>query len=1481
MLFFAGCSALGRGPAQSLQVREPFRIAVLPIEDLSAAGAPVNDIRRSLIAQLKLRGLDLLEEGQIEAFLEKNRIRSTSGIDAVTSKAWKDQSGTSAVLITSCELYARNTIPKVALTARLVGTGTAPAVLWTDSIGFSGDDAPGLLGIGLIDDPALLAEKAAEYLSRSLAQNLSGQDGPVKTGKQFLEPAIAFRSTVAGLDLKEKSVSFVLERSRVDEGAGTAHMAVLLNARTRLPVTVSYAATGGTATGNGVDYVLRDGTLTFAPGETTKSIDLAIVDDRLYEGDETVQISLKDPVNAVLGSIPVHTVTITDNDPMPSVSFTPAVRSVPENAGQVTIIAELSALSGKDTVVPFTVSGTAKAGTHYRLETSSPVVIKAGERSAAISLAVMDDAVNGPDETIVLAMGVPTNAVQGMAVSTITILDNDPLPAVAFALKESRGDEGVGTVKLDVSLNAVSAKAVTVSYTATGGTATGNGVDYALRDGTLTFAPGETTKSIDLAIVDDRLYEGDETVQISLKDPVNAVLGMIPVHTYTIVDNDPPPSVAFGLNESRGSENAGVVKLEVMLNAASAKPVTVSYAATGGTATGNGVDYALHDGTLTFAPGETMKSIELAIVDDQVYEGNETVQISLKDPVNAVLGGTTMHTYTIVDNDPMPSASFTPAVRSVPENTGQVLITVELSGLSVMDVTVPFTVSGTATAGTDYRMETSSPVVIKAGERSAAISFTVMDDALNEPDETIEVAMGIPTNAVQGMAAVSTITILDNDALPAVAFALKESRGEESAGAVKLEVMLNAMSAKAVTVSYAATGGTATGNGVDYALRDGTLTFAPGETTKSIDLAIVDDRLYEGDETVQISLKDPVNAVLGSIPVHTVTIADNDPMPSVSFTPAVRSVPENAGQVTIIAELSALSGKDTVVPFTVSGTAKAGTHYRLETSSPVVIKAGERSAAISLAVMDDAVNGPDETIVLAMGVPTNAVQGMAVSTITILDNDPLPAVAFALKESRGDEGAGTVKLDVSLNAVSAKAVTVSYAATGGTATGNGVDYALRDGTLTFAPGETTKSIDLAIVDDRLYEGDETVQISLKDPVNAVLGMIPVHTYTIVDNDPPPSVAFGLNESRGSENAGVVKLEVMLNAASAKPVTVSYAATGGTATGNGVDYALHDGTLTFAPGETMKSIELAIVDDQVYEGNETVQISLKDPVNAVLGGTTMHTYTIVDNDPMPSASFTPAVRSVPENTGQVLITVELSGLSVMDVTVPFTVSGTATAGTDYRMETSSPVVIKAGERSAAISFTVMDDRPAGQDKTLDLAIERPTNAVPGSLHSHRLTIEARNRKPSVAVLTFFNESKRKNAGEILMLQFVKALQKLNAFDVIEPGIVRMQLLNMRVVMDEGVSLADADLIYRNLNADLIVCGRVLEYQDFDYSSAAPKVDFSVEVIERRSNKVVWSSKSYHQGDEGIVLFNWPRVRTANALAGEMVRLIADAMAKERH
>lgn len=154
--------------------------------------------------------------------------------------------------------------------------------------------------------------------------------------------------------------------------------------------------------------------------------------------------------------------------------------------------------------------------------------------------------------------------------------------------------------------------------------------------------------------------------------------------------------------------------------------------------------------------------------------------------------------------------------------------------------------------------------------------------------------------------------------------------------------------------------------------------------------------------------------------------------------------------------------------------------------------------------------------------------GLPYSPLSSAQGNPYvgATVAFGGASSSGLESATPADLEVTLSAASGQTVTVDYGVTGGTATGSGVDFTLDDGTLTFAAGDTSETISIVIVDDASEESDETIEVTLSNPSNATLGGPAVHTYTINDDELPPTGGCGDVHPAGGGDGDVDVLDAL-------------------------------------------------------------------------------------------------------------------------------------------------------------------------------------------------------------------------------------------------------------------------------------------------------------------------------------------------------------------
>ena len=168
--------------------------------------------------------------------------------------------------------------------------------------------------------------------------------------------------------------------------------------------------------------------------------------------------------------------------------------------------------------------------------------------------------------------------------------------------------------------------------------------------------------------------------------------------------------------------------------------------------------------------------------------------VTLSSPSNATLGSDDAHTYTITDNDSV-VVDFNSTSSSGAESVSSKAITVDLSAASTQNVTVDYAVTGTATgSGTDYTLANGT-LTISAGSTSGSITIaSIVDDSLDETNETVVVTLSSPNNATLGSDSVHTYTINDNDDAPVVDFNATSSSGAESVSSKDLTVDLSAAS---------------------------------------------------------------------------------------------------------------------------------------------------------------------------------------------------------------------------------------------------------------------------------------------------------------------------------------------------------------------------------------------------------------------------------------------------------------------------------------------------------------------------------------------------------------------------------------------------------------------------------------------------------------------------------------------------------------
>ncbi len=553
---------------------------------------------------------------------------------------------------------------------------------------------------------------------------------------------------------------------------------------------------------------------------------------------------------------------------------------------------------------------------------------------------------------------------------------------------------------------------------------------------------------------------------------------------------------------------------------------------------------------------------------------------------------------------------------------------------------------------------------------------------------------------------------------------------------VNLQVRLSGPTASDVTVFFNLDLGASTAAvGTDFSLDTGSpVVILAGDVSATLSVTIVPDLTDEDDETVLLRIVSVNNGNIGTTDTHLITIVDDDDPPTADFVPQTQNLQEDDGvnglSASVTVQLSNPSGRTVTVPFSldvISSTATLGQDFALNSSSPLSFAPGETSKPILFTSLIDHMDEDDESIILVMGQPVNAVQGASsVHTSWVVDNDAAPEVFFTWSVSQSPESAGKVNVEVSLSAPSGKQVEVPYSVDAASTALQGVDFNITAGPLVIPIGQSTANIPVTLIDEGdNSEFDETVILSLGTPLNAnaTLGIPSDHTLTITATPTPPTVFFAQVSQSASESVGSLSVVARLSAAYYQDVVVTFTPSGTAA--QGADYSLASNQIVIPAGSSSGSVSVIVVNDPLDEDDETVILTMLPPSNASLGSPKVHTITILDDEALPQVYFTSPSQSGKEDVGQMLVTVQLTPVSGRDVTVPFTVSGTALSGADYTITPISPVTIPAGATQATITIHVIYDTVLGEgDETVEISIGTPQNATRGTTYDrHTATITA--------------------------------------------------------------------------------------------------------------------------------------------------------------
>lgn len=1120
--------------------------------------------------------------------------------------------------------------------------------------------------------------------------------------------------------------------NNVTEG-GVITFTITQSAASVMDSVVTFALSGS-ATGGGTDYTTPlSNTVTIPSFATSVTFTVATVNDTLVETNENVIATLTGGTNVAINPTPA-TSTITDND---SASISVIAKQDGTEGGQgVTFTIQQSAMATTDTIVNFTLGGTASGGADYPNPTPFSLTIPAGSTTASVSLGVVNDTFVEGTETVSFALtspivaGDPEVTLSPTSFTVANIFDNEfatlTLTGSATVAETGAASSPVFKATLTLATGTTLAGDVVATVAATD--------DYTGIN-TVTFAAGTTgavtiTRDLSVAPINDNLVEGTETFSPSaaLPAPTLAATGnasqAASTATLVITDNETATITISGTTSVTEGVGTGVVTVTL-----SAIGGTGSGASSLGTAINNIVvapneDFSSNIGS--FPAGTSLGAtllLTITATDDAIVEGPETALALLAETTGnaaAVVLETSTATINITDNDTANVSIAKISDAGEPSTNG--LFRLTQTNISPNNVVVTYTISGTATNGTDYST-LSGTATILAGQTTADIAVNVINDPIVEgPDINNRELVSLQLNGISGDPLISlhptlnnaTVFITDNDAASVSVTAT--SNGAEGGGPVVFTVTQSAQSSTDTIVQYVL-GGQATGADYSNPL-GGTVTILAGDTNKLVTLGVVNDVVIEGTETVTLTLvAPPVSADLDIIvnnDTATRVITDNDSA-TVTVSSAVdpnAAEPSDNGIFRFSMSGGATSTTNTTVTYSVGGTATSGSDFTA-LSGTAVIPANSNFVDVTVAVIDDSAVEPDETVVASItGGSGNAgiTFGPSSATVTIASEDTA-SVSVAPAGVNGAEGGAGLTFTITQNAVTGTNTVIPYTVNAGATS----DVTNQPGSATILAGQTVTTVVLPVVDDLLVEGTETVTLTLGTPTGAGLGSGTTATASITDNE---SVTVTLSGSTSATEGGANgALTLTLNINSVGPgggAGIGTLATNVTNIMLSSNADFSDGTSSFSSGAVSgatQSIVVTATDDNLIEGTES---SLSATIGSITGASGAGTgaVTVVDDD---TATVTiSGTTSVTEGgaTGTLPVTLTLSSNDPGTPTLAVSITN-VTLATNADVTSSTTSFAPGDAHGLVKNLTVsgvVDAAEVPQPEPVPVALADATNAV---------------------------------------------------------------------------------------------------------------------------------------------------------------------------
>ncbi|WP_290703118.1 Calx-beta domain-containing protein [Amphritea sp.] len=1055
----------------------------------------------------------------------------------------------------------------------------------------------------------------------SPTQNVVLPPTPLNLESRFSIGAMV-ASVVEGSDGEITTVSFVVSRTN-PIAAGDLSWSV-----------------SGLSSDDFVGAVVPGGTLSFVVGESEKTITIDIAGDRSNESIEQLQISIdSNDVNFVILKPQANTTILNDDSNVQVSVDLDSVNEGNEGTSQILTYTLTRGNALTSSSVDWSVAGMDAAGFVGGQALNGTVNFAVGETSKTITLEVLGDKTIETTENLVVSLSNPgDNLNLGTVSSAATTVVNDD-GEVVISVDQSSIDEGrdgtsqvlTYTLSRDNTLTSSS-----VDWSVEGMDAADFAGGQAL-NGTVTFAVGDTSKTFTLEVLGDKTIEATENLVVSLSNPGdNLNLGAASSAITAVVNDD--GEVVISVDQSsidEGRDGTSQILTYTLSRDNTLTSSSVDWSVAGMDAADFAGGQALN-GTVTFAVGDTSKTITLEVLGDKTIEATENLVVSLSNPGdNLNLGTASSAATTVVNDDGEVVISVDQSsIDEGREGTSQVLTYTLSRDNTLTSSSVDWSVAGMDAADFAGGQALNGTVTFSVGDTSKTITLEVLGDKTIEATENLVVSLsnsGDNLNLGAVSSAATTVVNDDGEVVVSVDHSAIDE-GSEGTSQVLTYTLSRDNTLTASSVDWSVTGLVDIGDFAVGQALSGTVNFAAGESSKTVTLEVIGDKTIEIDESIVFTLSNPGDDLnLGGVSSNTTRVIDDDSLASI-VADQVSVVEGNEGSSQVVTFTVSRSGSLSAsqVDWSASGLDATDFDGGVIPSGMLNFAVGELSQQISIIIDGDRDIESDETLTVSLSNPgSDMTLGTASADITVINDDSgfslIGDVMTLVEGGTGSEA--LVQFHVVRSEGLNQAMDIDFRLIGlGASSADALDFTagqdglgdnggMPSGTVSFGAGETSKAVTVRISGDATFEPNEAFGVLLENPpagASIVYGEAFGEILTDEMSFDVSAVIGSVLEGNRSDTGGQLEFLVTRQGDIESAANVGYQINGyGESPVNTADFAAAQdlsGSVVFAAGQASVSVFVDLEGDSLIEGIEHFSFDLvPETQNTIIGiGTALGT-----------------------------------------------------------------------------------------------------------------------------------------------------------------------------------------------------------------------------------------------------------------------------------